>query len=63
MLYKFKCCSFKYMTFCTVHIHRKVLSKSGVKLFLADEENKWAVALKKMNAYIRYLRMKKKNTD
>ena len=46
---------------CVVHAHRKVLSKSSIKLFSEEEEKKWKDALKKMNAHIRYRRLTKKS--
>lgn len=40
----------------TVHIHKKYLSKKGMKFKGADESKAWVEALKKMNAFIRYKR-------
>ena len=39
-----------------MHIHKKYLSKKGMKFKGADESKAWVEALKKMNAFIRYKR-------
>ena len=41
-----------------VHVHKKFLSRKGVKFRAAEEEHQWAKALKAMNAHIRYRRAK-----
>jgi hypothetical protein len=39
-----------------VHLHKKFLSKLGLKFKGKEETDKWDKAIKKMNAHIRYRR-------
>ena len=50
-------CSVLFL-FPAVHVHKKFLSRKGVKFRTPDEEHQWAKAVKAMNAHIRYRRSK-----
>ena len=45
-------------TLYAVHVHRRFLSRKGVKFHTPEEEQQWAKAIKAMNAHIRYRRIK-----
>ena len=51
-------CNVVSYTLYAVHVHRRFLSRKGVKFHTPEEEQQWAKAIKAMNAHIRYRRIK-----
>ena len=43
-------CNFVSHTLYAVHVHRRFLSRKGVKFHTSEEEQQWAKAIKAMNA-------------